>query len=237
MDNPFDFAKEKMAYLLSRGVDPQRAAAMTGNAWHESGGFKPTILGDNGDSYGLYQFNKRGELPAYQSWLKANNREMSDWKAQTDFVLDRMNSPQYATVWQKMKEAPDVRTATEAFMRGYERPKESAAALDSRINYADKAYSLAGSNYDAAAPSAIAYNAPQGSTVGLLSGAPAAPSMAPTQFAGNTTGTNPSGNIGNNAQLAMGLLAAGAPKQTWSASAPAPVHQGRRVDFFQGLLG
>ncbi|UOF77891.1 putative internal virion protein [Caudoviricetes sp.] len=53
--------------------------------------------------------------------------------------------------------------------------------------------------------------------------------------ANGSTASNPMG--GNPAQLAMGLLAAGAPKQTWSASAPAAVHQGRRVDFFQGLLG
>lgn len=159
-----EFAKQKMQYLLSQGVDPQRAAAMVGNAWHESS-LNPTILGDKGDSYGLYQFNKRGELPAYKDWASQNNRDLGDWKSQTDFVLNRLQSPAYSSTWEKMGNAKDVSGATEAFMRGYERPKESAAALDSRIDLAKKASGL---TYEGAEPSQVAYNAPQGSMTGLL---------------------------------------------------------------------
>lgn len=139
-----EFARQKMAYLVSQGVDPQRAAAMIGNAWHESAGLKPTIWGDNGDSFGLYQFNKRGELPAYQAWAKENGRDLSDWKAQTDFVLNRMKSPQYAQTWDAMGKAPDVAGATKAFMSGYERPAKGAEYLERRVDLANRAAGLNG---------------------------------------------------------------------------------------------
>jgi hypothetical protein len=163
-DNQTQFAQEKMRYLLSQGVDPQRAAAMVGNAWHESS-LNPSILGDKGDSYGLYQFNKGGELPAYKDWATKNSRDLGDWKAQTDFVLSRLQSPAYASTWDKMGKAQDVAGATEAFMRGYERPKESAAALDSRIDFAKKASGL---TYEGAAPSPVGYAQIQPGMTGLL---------------------------------------------------------------------
>lgn len=163
-DYQTQFAQEKMRYLLSQGVDPQRAAAMVGNAWHESS-LNPSILGDKGDSYGLYQFNKGGELPAYKDWASKNNRDLGDWKAQTDFVLSRLQSPAYASTWTKMGEAKDLSGATEAFMRGYERPKESAAALDSRIDLAKKASGL---TYEGAAPSPVGYAQLQPGMTGLL---------------------------------------------------------------------
>ncbi|CAB5170316.1 hypothetical protein UFOVP155_17 [uncultured Caudovirales phage] len=195
-----EFAKQKMQYLLSQGVDPQRAAAMVGNAWHESS-LKPTILGDKGDSFGLYQFNKRGELPAYQDWAAQNGKDLSDWKAQTDFVLNRLQSPAYASTWKKMGEAKDVAGSTEAFMRGYERPKESAAALDSRIDLANKASGLAS---DSSPQTQIAYQVPQGSQTGLLGAV--MPQALAGQMQSASTSLLPQTNQMSMASVPQGLL-------------------------------
>ena len=52
-----------------------------------------------------------------------------------------------------------------------------------------------------------------------------------------STGSNASALAGL-ASAGMSLMAAGAPKQTWTPGAPAPVHRGRwRDDLFAGLLG
>jgi hypothetical protein len=223
-DYQTQFAQEKMRYLLSQGVDPQRAAAMVGNAWHESA-MNPTILGDKGNSYGLYQFNKNGELPAYKSWAENNSRDLGDWKAQTDFVLSRLQSPAYASTWDKMGKAQDVAGATEAFMRGYERPKESAAALDSRIDLARKASGL---TYEGAAPSAVAYNIPQGSMTGLLG------ATMPSAIAGQAQTASmsmlPQTNSMSFASMPQGLLDPNKP-QTQMAQITPQAPAGSDVDF------
>jgi hypothetical protein len=265
-DSQTQFAQEKMRYLLSQGVDPQRAAAMVGNAWHESS-LNPGILGDKGDSYGLYQFNKGGELPAYKDWASKNNRDLGDWKAQTDFVLSRLQSPAYASTWTKMGEAKDLSGATEAFMRGYERPKESAAALDNRIELAKKASGL---TYEGAAPSPVGYAQLQPGMTGLLGATMPQQAGGPAQMASMSMlpQTNqmsfasvPQGLLDPNkpqAQMAqiqpqapvggdfdfsklagagLGLMASGAPK----SSAPAPqmgqIHRPQaNPNLFAGLL-
>ena len=219
-DSQTQFAQEKMKYLLSQGVDPQRAAAMVGNAWHESS-LNPTILGDNGDSYGLYQFNKGGELPVYKDWASKNSRDLGDWKAQTDFVLNRLQSPAYASTWDKMGKAPDVAGATEAFMRGYERPKESAAALDSRIDLAKKA---SGMTYEGAAPSPVAYNQIPSSMTGLLGATMPQQAAGPMQSA--SMSMLPQNNSMSFASMPQGLLDPNKPQQQMAQIQPqAPATQ------------
>lgn len=213
-DSQLQFAQEKMRYLLSQGVDPQRAAAMVGNAWHESS-LNPTILGDKGDSYGLYQFNKGGELPAYKDWTSKTGRDLGDWKAQTDFVLSRLQSPAYASTWDKMGSAKDVAGATEAFMRGYERPKESAAALDSRIDLAKKASGL---TYEGAQPSPVGYAQLQPSMTGLLG------ATMPQAIAGQAQMTSmsmlPQTNSMSFASVPQGLLDPNKPQQQMAQIKP-----------------
>jgi Phage tail lysozyme/Chaperone of endosialidase len=131
-------SRQFMDYLTEKkGYNPNVAAAIVGNAYHESGGLNPTILGDNNNSYGLFQFNKNGEQPAFRQWAADNKRDIADPYAQLDFVHERLQGP-YADTLKAMNNAPDAATAASHFMRGYERPKEGQTAGESaRTSFAD----------------------------------------------------------------------------------------------------
>jgi hypothetical protein len=124
-------------YLIAKGEPPQIAAAIMGNAGQESN-YSATRPGDGGRSVGLFQFNKGGELPAFQAWATQNNRDVSDPYAQIDFVRSQLQSPAYAKVYEQMQNAPNLAGATGAFMSGYERPNPMYANLGARINYANQ---------------------------------------------------------------------------------------------------
>ena len=124
-----------------KGVDPNVASGIVGNAWHEGAGFQTSVLGDGGDSFGEFQFNKKGELPAFQAWAQANKRNVNDWKSQYDFVLDRLNGP-YKNVLEAMRKAGNPGASADAFMRGYERP--SIPHLGRRQGFAAQAFDMFG---------------------------------------------------------------------------------------------
>ena len=131
-------AKDYYDYLTTKkSLEPHVAAGMLGNAFHESGGLQPSILGDQGNSYGLFQFNNRGEMPAFKQWAQENNRSVRDPYAQLDFTHERLTSGPYQSVYEKMRGAPSAGEAAGHFMTGYERPKAETAALGSRMSYAD----------------------------------------------------------------------------------------------------
>jgi len=120
-----------------KGYEPHVAAGILGNAYHESGGLQPGIVGDQGKSIGLFQFHEKGEQPAFRQWASENQRSISDPYAQIDFVHNQLQGP-YAKTLEQMRSAADPSSAAESFMRGYERPKEGpTAALDRRQAYAN----------------------------------------------------------------------------------------------------
>jgi hypothetical protein len=120
-----------------KGYEPQVAAGILGNAYHESSGLQPGIVGDEGKSIGLFQFHEKGEQPAFRQWASENQRDIADPYAQLDFVHNQLQGP-YAKTLNQMRSAADPSSAAESFMRGYERPKEGpTAALDRRQAYAN----------------------------------------------------------------------------------------------------
>lgn len=129
-------------YMIEKGLEPHVAAGIAGNIAKESNG-NPTIWGDNDNSFGLFQKNIRGELPAYQKWAQENKRDMNDPKAQIDHVIERLNGP-YANVYQKMRESNDPAQAAYQFAVGYERPVPATARYDERMKIAAQ---LAGGEY------------------------------------------------------------------------------------------
>ena len=128
-------AQAHLSYLTGQGVDPIVAAGMLGNAGHESH-LNATVPGDNGDSFGLYQFNKNGELPAFQKFAKDNNLDVNDPKTQHQFVINQLNGP-YSDVRDAMIKSGDPAQAAKIFMQGYERPGAETAGLDNRMSYAN----------------------------------------------------------------------------------------------------
>lgn len=124
-------------YLISKGESPQVAAAIMGNIGQESG-FDVNRVGDNGNSIGLFQFNKNGEQPTLRSWAEQNKRDVNDPYAQLDFVRSQLQSPAYAKVYGQMQSAPNVGEATGAFMSGYERPNPRYANPEARVGFANQ---------------------------------------------------------------------------------------------------
>jgi hypothetical protein len=133
-----DAANQYMDYLVNKkGLDTHVAAGMLGNAYHESSGLQPNIVGDSGDSIGLFQFHRKGEQPAFRQWAAQNNRDISDPYAQLDFTTERLQGP-YSQTFQAMQNAKDPASAAALFMHGYERPKEGPTeALSQRMAYAN----------------------------------------------------------------------------------------------------
>lgn len=131
-------ARTYFDYLTKeKGYDPHVAAGILGNAYHESKGLQPTIVGDQGNSIGLFQFHSRGEQPAFRQWAQANKKDVADPYAQLDFVDNQLRGP-YAKTLAGMQTAKDPNAAAEIFMRGYERPKAGPTeALAQRQAYAD----------------------------------------------------------------------------------------------------
>ena len=166
-------------YLISKGETPQVAAAIMGNAGQESR-YDPKAVGDGGGSGGLFQFNKKGEAPAFQAWASQNKREVSDPYAQIDFVRSQLQSPAYANVYSQMQSAPSLSGATDAFMTGYERPNPKYANFNARMDYANQFINP--TVKDAGTPTPNSSPA-----IGLLA--------------------NPTNALGNPMQMAMGLLA------------------------------
>ena len=120
-----------------KGYEPHVAAGILGNAYHESSGLQPNIVGDKGKSIGLFQFHEKGEQPAFRQWAGENQRNISDPYAQLDFVHNRLQGP-YAGTLEQMRAAQNPAAAAESFMHGYERPKAGpTAALGMRQAYAN----------------------------------------------------------------------------------------------------
>lgn len=115
-------ARARMDYLVNeRKIEPKVAAAMVGNDYQESG-FNPTIIGDKGNSFGSFQFNKNGERPFFDKWIEKTGRDPNDWRSHYDHVLDELQNGRHKGVYQSMLKSPDERSASLVFSRGYERP-------------------------------------------------------------------------------------------------------------------
>ena len=137
-DKPQGRAQAYRQYLIDqKGWAPHAASGAIGNAYWESGGLNHKIVGDNGASIGLFQFNsKAGEGIPFTSWAKENGRDILDPYAQLDFMDSRMKGP-YANVYKQMVDSGDARTAARHFMSGYERPNKDLAHQSAREMYAD----------------------------------------------------------------------------------------------------
>ena len=135
---PQDRAAAYRQYLIDqKGWAPHAASGAIGNAYWESSGLNHGIVGDNGASIGLFQFNRKaGEGIPFTAWAKENGRDILDPYAQLDFMDERMKGP-YANVYKQMVDSGDARSAARTFMSGYERPNKDFAHQSAREMYAD----------------------------------------------------------------------------------------------------
>lgn len=124
------------------GLDLLSAAAIVGNAGHESGGFKslqeikPLVPGSKG-GWGIMQWTgpRRREAEAY--W-KRNNLDPSDMMANYKFLFVELVGPE-GRVLQKLRDAKTLDEKVEVFSKTFLRP--GIPHMDSRKVWAKRALS------------------------------------------------------------------------------------------------
>ena len=131
---------EKLILDFSLSVDD--AAAIVGNAGHESGGFKqlqelkPLVPGSKG-GYGIMQWTgpRRRE---YESYCKRNRFDPSDMMTNYKFLFVELKGPE-GKVLPKLKAAKSLDEKVEIFMKVFLRP--GIPHLDQRKIWARRALS------------------------------------------------------------------------------------------------
>jgi hypothetical protein len=113
--SPEGIQGEIYQYLLSKGLDDNKALGIMANIFRESG-FRPGVSESGGPGVGLFQYSSAGRKDAF---LKAVPDYATNWKGQIDFALKDDVAPQYL---QKQFSSPQE--AADWWMREWERPAE-----------------------------------------------------------------------------------------------------------------
>ena len=116
--------------MLAEGYGYHHVAGVLGNAQQESN-FNLGNLGDSGASFGLFQWNgsRRANL---EKLARETGRSLNDVTLQTDFLLQELRERGDDV---RLRNAKDVRSATEVFMTHYERP--GTPHFEKRLGYAN----------------------------------------------------------------------------------------------------
>lgn len=117
-----DVQSQVWNFFSGKGLKPHQVAGIMGNVAGESG-FNPMIPGDNGNAVGLFQHNG----PRMRALLQAigGKGNLGNVNSQLDFVWQELMGPERGA-FDRLMASTDVRGATDAFMRGFERPAEWA---------------------------------------------------------------------------------------------------------------
>lgn len=116
-------AKEVYDRAIARGMSHTSAVALLANVERESG-FNPSIYGDNGNSYGLFQYNgvnKRG----YFKYADSLGLDRSSPTAQVDYMIDKY-MPETGQKHVAMFNSDNLSAEDKAvyFMQHFERPRD-----------------------------------------------------------------------------------------------------------------
>ena len=111
--------------LVSRGMPQHIAEGFALNAKDESN-FNPTAVGDNGNAYGLFQWNgpRKRALEAYAAGVGG---DASDPEIQMDFLMHELQTNESGS-WSKIQGATTAGEAAALIVNHYERPAETHRA-------------------------------------------------------------------------------------------------------------
>jgi hypothetical protein len=119
-----------------------QAAGILGNIGWECGLFKqlqeqnPVMGGAGGLGWCQWTASRRTD---FQKWLAAKGANYQDDDANYGFLLSELRGTQSPSV-SALRDARDLETATDEFMRVFERPNKKYAHLDDRIGLAKLAF-------------------------------------------------------------------------------------------------
>jgi hypothetical protein len=133
LNRAFDFYK-------GIGYAPHQAAAMAGNANWESSGGNPLASGDNGTSFGLFQWRDpkpgSGRKTELFNWAKDNNLDPENEQTQLKFADYELKNSE-SKAGDKFFAAKDLTGANDALM-GYLRPQGSERSPQGAHGYANR---------------------------------------------------------------------------------------------------
>jgi spore coat assembly protein SafA len=139
-----DSAYRVFNFFKNNGFTDAQAAAFVGNAYHESAGLNPKVLGDYHlgvpTSGGLFQWHNTRWLKL-EIFAKRKGKSWKDFDLQLDFTMHELEGPykNVVTALNQEKNKNDVKSATFVVMDLYENPKKATAAFESRLGYAKTA--------------------------------------------------------------------------------------------------
>jgi len=118
-----DFRARAYQHFLSQGYAPHQAQAMVAHVLRESGG-SPTVPGDKGTSFGLFQWHDpkpgAGRWTELKAWATARGRDPNDEKTQLDFAHHELQTSE-KTAGDRLRAATTEGEASDA-MYAYLRP-------------------------------------------------------------------------------------------------------------------
>ncbi|WP_162841847.1 phage tail tip lysozyme [Ancylobacter rudongensis] len=132
-----------MQHLQAKGWSRTVASGIVGNLVAESG-MNPNAIGDNGNAFGLAQWNDRAD--EMKAFLTAQGKQWNDFLGQLDFVdYELRNKERKAAAVAGLSANPAQ--AANAIMDHYERPADWAKmeSMGRRQSAAQRAYDMAGS--------------------------------------------------------------------------------------------
>lgn len=119
-----DVQSQIWSFFAAKGLKPHQIAAIMGNVAGESS-FNPLSVGDNGTSFGLFQHHA-GRGQGLLDFV-GGQAGLSNVQAQLEFVWRELLTSESGAL-AKLRAAPDVQSATSAWMTGFERPSQKAMA-------------------------------------------------------------------------------------------------------------
>lgn len=136
-----DRMKQAMDYMMQKGWSREAAAGIVGNLVAESN-MNPNAIGDNGNAFGLAQWNDRG--PAMKAWLASQGKAWNDFFGQLDFIDHELRGSE-ARAGSQLRMARDANAASQIVMNEYERPAMWARQKTGgeRAGAAQQAYNMA----------------------------------------------------------------------------------------------
>lgn len=147
-------------YFISKGFTPQQSAGIIGNLQAESGvnpkrvqstpspeGDRDNITVNNVTGYGIAQWTSSGRQQGLVDLARARGMSIEgDLALQLDYLMQELTVG-YKAVYEAIKIAPDLRTASDIFMTKFERPRnQSESAKQGRAGMGQKVLELYGAS-------------------------------------------------------------------------------------------
>ena len=111
--------------LLAGGLPPHVVDGIMMNG-HDESGFDPTAVGDNGNAFGILQWNGP-RMRALKNFAAANGGDPADPAIQAQFTLYELQGPERAA-YDRLMATNSAGEAGAVFVNHYERPAETHRA-------------------------------------------------------------------------------------------------------------